>query len=153
MNTAFIWFGCTLALGALLFGSRYLVGRTGRASVVLWCISGLGSIGVGLFPVNEAAGVHGIVALPIFVAQPAALLLMGLSLRASRPRLARATFVVALASAIGSVGFAFLVGNDAAVIGAVERLALWPGYVWVSVVAVGSVVGRDAQDRARRQVQ
>lgn len=141
MNTAFIWFGCTLALGALLFGSRYLVGRTGKASVVLWCISGLGSIGVGLFPVNESAGIHGLIALPIFVAQPAALLLMALALPGTRPQLARATFVVAIASAVGSVAFGLLVGRDVAGIGAFERLALWPGYVWVSVVALSSVVG------------
>lgn len=146
MNTAFVWFGSTLALGALLYGSRHLAGRAGTASVVLWGVSGLGSVGVGLFPVNEDATIHGLVALPIFVAQPAALLLMGLSLRRRRPMLARATFVVAAASTVGSIAFGVLVGDDVAVIGTVERLALWPGYVWVSVVALSSVVSRDAQD-------
>lgn len=138
MNATFIWFGCTLALGALLFGSQHLRGRAGIASVVLWCVSGLGSIGVGLFPVNEDPTIHGIVALPIFAAQPIALLMMGLSLRTSRPGLAAATHVVAVASAIGAVGFGVLVGSDASTIGAFERLALWPGYLWVSVVVLWS---------------
>jgi hypothetical membrane protein len=153
MNAAFLWFGCTLALGAMLWGSRHLTGRLGRAAVVLWCVSGAGSIGVGLFPVNEQAGVHGLVALPIFVAQPMALLLMGLSLLPHRPGLARATFAVAAASTIGAAGFGVLVGGDSPLIGAFERLALWPGYVWVSVVVLSSVMGRHAQDRSRRQVQ
>ncbi|MET1036687.1 MAG: DUF998 domain-containing protein [Aeromicrobium sp.] len=153
MNAAFLWFGCTLALGALLWGSRHLTGRLGHVSVALWCVSGLGSIGVGIFPVNEQPGMHGLVALPIFVAQPLALLLMGLSLRADRPTWGQATLVVAVASAIGSVGFGVLVGSDSSLIGAFERLALWPGYVWVSAVVLGSGVRRHAEDRSRRQVQ
>lgn len=142
MNATFIWFGCALALGALLFGSQHLRGRAGMVSVVLWCVSGLGSIGVGLFPVNENPTIHGIVALPIFAAQPLALLMMGLSLRTSRPGLAAATHVVAVVSAIGSVGFGVLVGSEASTIGAFERLALWPGYLWVSVVVLRSACVR-----------
>lgn len=147
MNTAFLWFGTTLALGALLGGSRHLPGRTGRAAVVMWCVSGIGSIGVGLFPVNEDPTIHGLVALPIFVAQPAALLLMGLSLQSSRPRLSAGAFAVAALSLVGAAGFGLLVGGDSGAIGAFERLALWPGYVWVSVVAVTSIVQRDTVPR------
>lgn len=134
MNLAFVWFGATLALGALLLGRRILPGRAGRTSVVLWCVSGAGSIAVGLVPVNENGGLHGLVAAPIFIAQPAALLLMGI---AQQRREARATYAVAAVSAIGVVGFfAIVATGGAAGIGAFERLALWPGYVWVSVVAV-----------------
>jgi hypothetical membrane protein len=156
MNVAFVWFGCTLLLGALLLGTRVLRGRTGTAAVVAWCVSGLGSIGVGLLPVNEDATAHGLVALPIFVAQPLAVLLMGVSLRHERPRLSALAYVVAALSAVGAIGFGVTVGSDSGVIGAVERLALWPGYLFVSVVAVsvalGSVLGRDAQHGTRRQV-
>ncbi|WP_188110614.1 DUF998 domain-containing protein [Aeromicrobium ginsengisoli] len=136
MNIGFIWFGVTLALGALLLGSRTLPGRTGTAAVVVWCVSGLGSVGVGLVPVNEHGGLHGLVALPVFLAQPTALLLTAFSLWAMRPRLARATLVVAALSAVGVVGFAaLLAGDGSTALGALERLALWPGYVWVGVVA------------------
>ena len=153
MNVAFAWFGLTLALGALLWGTRHLAGRAGRASVVLWCVAGAGSIGVGLLPVNEDPTAHGLVALPIFVAQPLALLLMGMSLRAARPRTATATFVVTALAATGSISFGLLVGDDVAGIGAWERLALWTGYVWVSVVVLTSVVSGHAQHGSRRQVQ
>jgi hypothetical membrane protein len=136
MNVAFVWFGCTLVVGALLLGTRLLPGRSGTASVVAWCVSGLGSIGVGLFPVNEDAATHGLVALPIFVAQPLAIALMGVSLRHRYPRTSLASYVVAAASAVGAAAFGLLVGDDAGPIGAVERLALWPGYAWVCVVAL-----------------
>jgi hypothetical membrane protein len=145
MNLAFVWFGCTLVVGALLLGTRVLRGRTGTAAIVAWCVSGLGSIGVGLFPVNEDAAIHGLVALPIFVAQPLAVLLTALCLRASRPASARAGYVLAALSVVGAIGFGLTVGTDSGAIGALERLALWPGYVWVSVVAAGSVARRHAQ--------
>ena len=136
MNVGFIWFGVTLAVGALLFGSRVLRGREGTAAVAVWCVSGLGSIGVGLVPVNEHGSLHGLVALPIYLAQPVALLLMALSLWAARPALARATLVAAALSAAGVIGFATLLAIDgSAGLGAFERLAVWPGYLWVGVVA------------------
>ena len=136
MNIAFVWFGCTLLVGALLLGTRLLPGRSGTAAVAAWCVSGIGSIGVGLFPVNEDASVHGLVALPIFVAQPLAIILMAVSLRTRHPRTSLASYLVATASAAGAVGFGLLVGGDSGPIGAFERLALWPGYVWVCVVAL-----------------
>nr|WP_256372173.1 DUF998 domain-containing protein [Aeromicrobium sp. A1-2] len=143
MNVGFAYFGCTLAIGALLLGRRVLPGRAGMAAVALWCVSGLGSIGVGLVPVNEDGGLHGMVALPVFLAQPTALLLTGVSLWATRRSLARATLAVASLSAIGVLGFAALlsVGGDAGV-GGFERLALWPGYAWVSAVALTSMASR-----------
>ena len=140
MNAAFVWFGCSLVIGALLLGRRLLSGRTGSAAVALWCVSGLGSIGVGLVPVNENGDLHGLVALPIFLAQPVALALTASSLGPRLRSLAPHTYVVAALSAVGTVGFATLVLTDGSTgMGALERLALWPGYVWVSVIALTSL--------------
>ncbi|MEJ7634348.1 DUF998 domain-containing protein [Aeromicrobium sp.] len=137
MNVGFVYFGCSLAIGALLLGSRILPGRAGAAAVLLWCTSGLGSVGVGLIPVNEQGGLHGLVALPVFLAQPAALLMTGVSLRAARRRFAKTTVAVAAISAAGVAGFFALVLVDgSAGLGGWERLALWPGYAWVSVIAI-----------------
>lgn len=136
MNVGFIWFGLTLALGALLLGSRILPGRIGTAAVAVWCISGVGSICVGLVPVNENGGLHGLVALPVFLAQPTALLLTAMSLWAARPAVARLTLTVAGLSVAGVIGFAAVLAADgSAALGGLERLALWPGYIWVGVVA------------------
>lgn len=147
MNVAFIWFGLTLLLGALLLGRRVLPGPAGRAAVVLWCVSGLGSIAVGLTPVNENGTLHGLVAVPIFLAQPLALLLMGRSLRS------RSTVAVAGLSFVGVLGFAaVLLGDATSYVGAFERLALWPGYLWVAVIALavtGQASGRTTPGAAR----
>lgn len=141
MNVGFVYFGCTLALGAVLFGAVVLgprpAGRMLKTSVVLWPISGLGSIGVGLFPVNEQPQLHTLAALPVFLAQPAALFTLGLALLTRRRRFAHATLAVATLSAVGTAGFFTLVLVDGSSgVGAFERLALWPGYLWVCVTAV-----------------
>lgn len=149
MNAGFVWFGLTLAVGALLLGSRLLSGPLGRAAVAAWCVSGIGSVGVGLVPVNEQGGLHGLVALPVFLAQPVALVLTALSLRATRPALARGTLAAGMLSAAGVLGFAALLAVDGSTaLGATERLALWPGYVWVGVIAV--VSSRALRSRERR---
>jgi hypothetical protein len=61
---------------------------------------------------------------------------MGISLRHRHPHLAMLAWVVAAASTVGSAGFGLLVGGDSGTIGTFERLALWPGYAWVSVAAL-----------------
>lgn len=143
MNVTFVWFGCTLAIGALLLGSRLLDGRLGLAAVALFVFSGVGSVGVGLTPVNENPGLHTGVALPVFVGMLGALLTMGLALLAEHPRLGRATLVVAAVTAVGvAVFFGLIVTDGTSATGAFERLALWPGYVWVSVTAVTAVLDR-----------
>ncbi|MGA8988749.1 DUF998 domain-containing protein [Aeromicrobium sp.] len=140
MNVGFAYFGLSLALGALLLGRRILPGRAGSAAVALWCLSGVGSIGVSLVPVNEHGGLHGLVALPIFLAQPTALLMTGVSLWSTRRGLAAATCIAAVMSTAGVVGFVTILSVDAASgLGAFERLALWPGYAWVSVLALSTV--------------
>ncbi|MBC7630395.1 DUF998 domain-containing protein [Aeromicrobium sp.] len=148
MNVGFVYFGCTLAIGALLLGLRRPAGRALTASMIAWSISGLGSIAVGLVPGNENVYLHSFVALPIFLAQPTALLLLGVGLLSTHPRMGRSTLAVAALSAIGVAVFFTLVVTDASSsIGAFERLALWPGYTWVSVVALAAF--SEARSRGR----
>ena len=137
MNVGFVWFGCTLAIGAILLGSRRPAGRLFTASTILFVVSGLGSIGVGLTPVNEHPDLHTVVAYPVFAGMLGALMTLGLALLGPHPRCARATLTVAGLTAVGAGWFFLqvLVGGNSAT-GAFERLALWPGYVWVSVCAV-----------------
>ncbi|MCW2831692.1 MAG: hypothetical protein JWP31_2384, partial [Aeromicrobium sp.] len=55
----------------------------------------------------------------------------------------RSTIAVAAISALGVIGFAATLLTDAtAWVGAVERLSLWPGYVWVAVIALALGVRR-----------
>nr|WP_272955504.1 DUF998 domain-containing protein [Pedococcus badiiscoriae] len=132
MNLTFIGFGILQALGALP-----LLRDRGRPGVVgwLWVVAGVSSVGVGLLPVDAHRTTHSLVALPVFVAQPLALLLHARLLAPGRLRqvgLALAT--VALA---GVVAFAALLGADHWS-GLLERAAIWPAKLWLPLAALAA---------------
>ena len=139
MNASFIGFGILLALGALM-----LAPRIGRVASALLVVAGLSSIGVGLAPVDQDSGLHTLVATPLFVVQPVALLVLARVLCARRG-LSRLLAVIGAVTAAGAVGF--IVADGAPGSGALERLALWP--VLVALAAVAAAVGRD-QAASRR---
>lgn len=134
MNVVFVGFGFSLALGAWLLRGSRPPGRLATVSLGLWIVAGASSIAVGLTPVDLHPDLHGAVAVWVFVAQPLALVLLGLSLRAGHVRFGWATVAVGVLSAVGAIGFLLLLRADSGA-GAFERLALWPGYVWVCVIA------------------
>lgn len=134
MNTTFIWFGATLAIGAVLVGRHLLRGRAGRIAVGLWVIAGVSTIAVGLVPADVNPDLHGRVATPVFLAQPLALALTAVALRPTRRRLAAWCAVVATLSLIGAVIFISL-GPNADGTGAAERLALWLVYPTIGAMA------------------
>lgn len=142
MSITFIYFGSSLALGAIVLRRARPPGALATASLALWIVSGLSSIAVGLVPVNLHPGLHTAVAVWVFAAQPLALVLLGLSLRPAYRRLGGMTILVGALSAVGSIGFLLLLGSATGG-GAFERLALWPGYLWVSVIAFAAL-RRDA---------
>ncbi len=100
----------------------------------LLVVSGISSYATGLAPLDQDAALHAMAATPLFVAQPAALLLLGLRLRDDRPRLSRALLVTGAITAAAAIGF--IVSGDDRAAGALERLALWPvlfglgGFAW-----------------------
>lgn len=137
MNVVFVVFGISLALGAWLLRRVRPPGALATASLVLWLLAGASSVAVGLTPVDVHPDLHGAVAVWVFVAQPLALVLLGLSLRTTCPPLGWSTVAVGAVgavSAVGSIGFLVLLDAESGG-GAFERLALWPGYLWVSVIA------------------
>ncbi len=135
MNTSFIVFGLFLAIGGIVLGSRLPAGKSRTVSVLLWLISGLSSIMTGLVPLNVDLELHTLVSTPAFLAQPAALMATGWALRRHRPGLAWSALATGVVSAAGAV--AFLVRFDSADFGGLlERLALWPTYLWVPAMAL-----------------
>ncbi len=90
----------------------------------LLVVSGLSSVATGLAPLDQDTTLHAIAATPLFVAQPIALIVLGIRLRAHRPRLAGALLTTSGVTAAAAVGFVLL--GDSPVAGALERLALWP---------------------------
>ena len=141
MNGSFVVFGLLLAGGAVL-----LLRPLGAWVAGLLLVSGLSSVATGLAPLDQDTALHAVAATPLFVAQPVALLLLGVRLRAPRPRLAGVLLAVGTVTGAAAVGFVLL--GDSPVAGALERLALWPvmiglaAFAWtqLALTATGRVV-------------
>ena len=137
MNLVFVVFGALQAVGAI----PLLRQDTGGARVVgwLWVAAGTFSVGVGLAPVDAHPTLHSLVALPVFVAQPLAVLLHARRLTTALLRVAGTALGVA--AAVGAVAFAVLLGVDSWS-GTAERLAIWPATLWLPLAAVALLRGR-----------
>ena len=129
LNASFVVFGVLLTLGALLLHRSQPKGKLAVTATTMWVIAGLSSIGTGLVPIDADLELHALVSLPVFVAQPAALALLGVLLR---DRLAVGAGVLSLvASAI------FLARTGSADFGGLlERLGLWPAYLLLPFLAL-----------------
>ncbi len=128
MNGSFIGFGGLLAGGALLLARPLGPWVTG-----LLVISGLSSAATGLAPLDQDSTLHAIAATPLFVAQPVALILLGVRVRRDHPRLARVLLTTGAVTA--SAAALFVLSGDDHPAGALERLALWPVLFGVAAFA------------------
>ena len=134
VNGALVVVGALLAVGAVLLRRFLPRRRSTTVSTVLWVVAGASSIATGFVPLDHGVGLHALVALPALLAQPVALVLLAAALRPAAPRLAGGTAVAGVASVVGLV--AFLVFATRPELGGVwERLAFWPTYLWLPVVA------------------
>lgn len=129
MNGSFIGFGSLLAVGSVLLSRSLGPWVTG-----LLVVSGLSSVATGLAPLDQDATLHAIAATPLFVAQPIALIVLGVRLRNHQPRLATALLTTGVVT--GTAAAVFVLAGDGTASGALERLALWPvlvglaGFAW-----------------------
>lgn len=141
MNVVFVVFGLLQAGGTLpLLRAR---GHGALRIVVgwLWVVAGVASVGVGLLPVDRHPTAHALVALPVFVTQPVALLL---HTRLFGPGAARrAGLSLATVALVGVACFAALLGHDEWV-GLAERAAVWPAKLWLPLVALATASRRPA---------
>lgn len=131
MNASFMGFGALLAGGAVLLARPLGPWVTG-----LLVVSGLSSVATGLAPLDQDATMHAIAATPLFVAQPIALITLGMRVRREQPRLARA--LLGTGAVTGASAALFVLSGSSPVSGGLERLALWPvlvglaGYAWTT---------------------
>jgi hypothetical protein len=138
MNTAFVVFGLLRAAGAVLLRPVLGAGTWAGVAVSLWVASALAAAAVGLVPVDQQPGWHVVAALPVFVLQPLAVLATGEALRRSGAvslTVARSGLVVGAVTLAAAAGFGLHLGGPTWV-GGLERLALWPAYPWLAVVAL-----------------
>ena len=149
LNAAFVVFGLLRGLGAVLLRPRWGGGTWGGLATGLWVLSGLASAAVGLAPVDQQPGWHVVAALPVFVLQPLAVLATAEALRRSA-RVPRGVVVSGLVvgawTLAAAAAFGLRLGGPTWV-GGLERLALWPTYPCLAVVAIAlarSGAGRPA---------
>lgn len=147
MNTAFVVFSLLRVAGALLLLRSWPPGRWAVTATILWVVSGVFSAAVGFVPVDQHPSLHVLVAVPVFITQPLALIATALALKGTHRALTASGVMVGLGCLIGAAGF--LAVNDGPYwVGFWERLALWPAYPWLAVVgAVGLTSGRSSRSR------
>lgn len=134
MNTTFFLVGVALLLGALLSARALPV-----TAVVLLAVAGLSSAGVGLAPLDTRGELHMLVATPLFVTQPTALLVLAWAARRHRAWSA-VLLVTGLVAAGGAVAFAAtLVSGDVG--GLYERIGLWSCHLGLSALGVSLLRG------------
>ena len=131
MNATFVVVGVALAMGPVL--SRRALPPL---AVVLLVVAGVSSAGVGLAPLDTSGGLHTLVALPLFVTQPLALLLLGSTRRRGGQRgwgiALLGSGALALAGAV-AFGFTLVASQEG---GLYVRIALWPCHLGLAVLGV-----------------
>ncbi len=135
MNGSFMAFGALLAVGAVLLARPLGPWVTG-----LLVVSGLSSIATGLAPLDQNATLHAIATVPLFLAQPIALVMLGTRMRTDRSRLGGALLTTGAVTGVSAVSF--VLSGNGPVSGGLERLVLWPVVVGLAVFAWTQFPGR-----------
>lgn len=135
VNAAFVVFGLLLAAGAVLIRAALQARRLRTWAVILWVLAGLSSVGTGLVPLDLDLELHYLVSLPVFLAQPVALLLTGLLLRPDHPALGWTGLLAGVLTLAAGVVFTVQVGDPTGG-GLLERVILWTAYPWTALAAV-----------------
>lgn len=135
LDGSFIVFGLFLGVAAILLRGWLPPGTLRTTAMVLWVVSALSSIATGLVPLDRDLALHTVVSLPMFLAQPLALVSLGVALRHRHPGLAWSAILTGGLCAMAALAFLTRPGS-AELGGLLQRLALWPGYFWVAAAAL-----------------
>ncbi len=137
MNVSFVVIGSLLAIGAVLAAGTVVPAsrsRVGGVAMALLFVAGVSSAAVGFVPLDINGELHALVATPVFVTQPIALVLLGVvALRRSRVRLGSVLLACGVVAAFGGIAFATTLATGD-VGGFYERVALWPCQVGVAAL-------------------
>lgn len=132
MNVVTILGGLALTAGGLLLRRLAQAGWRRMGFVLLIVLSGASWVAAGLVPVDRDLALHTVVALPAFIAQSVALLLVRREPGGPAGSWARAA---AWVGALGLVATATLMLAQAIglPLGLIERIALYPVVIWYAV--------------------
>lgn len=135
MNASFVILGSLCGAGVIGLRRWLLPGPATTTALVLALVAAASSIATGAVPEDQDLALHAIVSLPVFVAQPALLLTLAIALRHRHRHLARTG--IATGTFCAAACLATITGVEGAHLGgAIERLALWPGYLWMFFLAL-----------------
>ncbi len=140
MNGSFILAGALGGAGILLLRQLWPAGRAVTISVVLWLAAAVGKIVVGLVPENTNIGVHTLGALNIPLGS-VAILLLGSCVGRTMGWLHPTGIALACIGLVGTVlSVAGQYGGSGAYVGlgagGAERLASYPGSLWMLLVGI-----------------
>jgi hypothetical membrane protein len=152
MNTSFAVIGALTVLGAVLLRPVWPGGRFATTGVALWILAGLGKMVVGFVPENADIGLHLLGAFNIPLGS-IAILMLSIAVRRTAPLLACVGVVLAL---LGLTGTALSTAGQFSAplylgfgVGGSERLAGYPGNLWMLIIGVLALITRRLSVAAR----
>jgi hypothetical membrane protein len=149
MNASFIIAGILTIVGAVLLRRFWPRSRGTTVALVLWVITGLGKIAVGLVPENVNISLHLLAAFNIPVGC-VAILLLSLPRRQASRAISVTGIVLAVVGLAGTTlstaaefsGSSLDLGLRA---GGMERVADYPGSLWILMIGVMAVLSAGAR--------
>jgi hypothetical membrane protein len=131
MNGSFIVQGVLISVGAILMRRLFPAKAGYRVALLLFLVSGLGVLVVGLVPEDSNAQVHRVAALAHLLAGNLAMILIGVAMLAGAARVRFRGVITLLAGLLGLTALALL-GLGEKDVGTFERLAAYPLTLWLT---------------------
>jgi hypothetical membrane protein len=131
MNGSFVVQGVLISVGAILMRRLFPAKASYRVALLLFLVSGLGVLVVGLVPEDSDAQVHRVAALVHLLAGNLAMILMGVSMLAGAARVRFRGAITLLAGLLGLTALVLL-GLGEKDVGTFERMAAYPLTLWLT---------------------
>jgi hypothetical membrane protein len=131
MNGSFVVQGVLISVGAILMRRLFPAKGSYRVALLLFLVSGVGVLVVGLVPEDSDAQVHRLAALAHLLAGNLAMILMGVAMVAGTARVRFRGVITLLAGLLGLTALVLL-GLGEKNVGTFERLAAYPLTLWLT---------------------
>jgi hypothetical membrane protein len=131
MNGSFVVQGVLISVGAILMRRLFPAKASYRVALLLFLVSGVGVLVVGLVPEDSDAQVHRLAALAHLLAGNLAMILIGVAMVAGAARVRFRGVITLLAGLLGLTALVLL-GLGEKNVGTFERLAAYPLTLWLT---------------------
>jgi hypothetical membrane protein len=131
MNGSFVLQGVLISVGAITMRRLFPAKWSFRIALLLFLVSGLGVLVVGLVPEDRNGQVHQVAALVHLAAGNLAMILIGLAMVAGATRMRFRGSITLLAGLVGLTAL-ILLGLGEKDVGTFERLAAYPLTLWLT---------------------